>query len=95
MMTEDSVKTIETDNESYNNTNMMNKVNEPKGAKLFSAMLCCYTAFNFEDLALLGRQQSECICINQRACLDLSAESLGVGILSDDKKGDNEYFKLG
>jgi hypothetical protein len=67
MMTEDSVKTIETDNESYNNTNMMNKVNEPKGAKLFSAMLCCYTAFNFEDPALLGRQQSECICINQRA----------------------------
>ena len=62
MMTEDSVKTVETDDEST-----MNKITEPKGAKLFSAMLCCYTAFDFDDPALLGRQRNDCICINQRA----------------------------
>lgn len=62
MMPEDSVKTVETENEST-----MNNITEPKGAKLFSAMLCCYTAFDFDDPALLGRQQNKCICINQRA----------------------------
>lgn len=62
MMTEDSVKTVETEDEST-----MNKITEPKGAKLFSAMLCCYTAFDFDDPALLGRQRNDCICINQRA----------------------------
>jgi len=90
MMTEDSVKTVETEDEST-----MNKITEPKGAKLFSAMLCCYTAFDFDDPVLLGRQRNDCICINQRACLDLSADSLGVGCLNGDKKDDNEYCKLG
>eukprot|EP00956_Cyclotella_meneghiniana_P045522 scaffold373041_cov83-Cyclotella_meneghiniana.AAC.4 len=87
---EDSVKTVETEDEST-----MNKITEPKGAKLFSAMLCCYTAFDFDDPVLLGRQRNDCICINQRACLDLSADSLGVGCLNGDKKDDNEYCKLG
>lgn len=61
-MTEESVKTVETENEST-----MNKIAEPKGAKLFSAMLCCYTAFDFDDPTLFGRQKNDCLCINQRA----------------------------
>ncbi|KAL3803893.1 hypothetical protein HJC23_004055 [Cyclotella cryptica] len=89
MMKEDSIKTVESEHVT------MNAAREVKGAKIFSAMLCCYTAFDFEDPALCGRQKSDCLCINTRACMDLSADSLGVGCLTGDKKAENEFFRIG
>ena len=63
-------------------------------------MICCYTAFDFDDFTLLSRQPIEIIiriCIDQRSWHKhqlSSADSLGVGCLTGNKKGYNETVHL-
>ena len=68
----------------------------PKCAKLLPTMICCYIAYDFDDFTLLSRQPIEIIiriCIDQRSWHKhqlSSADSLGVGCLTGNKKGKNE-----
>jgi hypothetical protein len=90
MMKEDSMRTVDVESENGAVVDNM----KTNGAKLFSAMLCCYTAVDFDDPALCGREKSDGICFNTRMCLDLGADSLGVGSLAD-TKANNEFCKIG
>mmetsp|Transcript_24575 Transcript_24575/g.40216 ORF Transcript_24575/g.40216 Transcript_24575/m.40216 type:complete len:131 (-) Transcript_24575:429-821(-) len=50
--------------------------------KMFSALVCCYTAFDLEDIKLLIKQNSECLCVTQDCCLAVGDNGYGVGLVT-------------
>ena len=50
---------------------------------MYSACICCYTAFNFEDLMIGCREDGECLCLQSKCCLGVG-EAFPIGIIKED-----------
>ena len=58
---------------------------------LFKACIFCYTALDPEDIKLLTKEHSECLCITQDCCLAAGDDGYGVGLVTES----DEICKLG
>ena len=48
-----------------------------------SACICCYTAIDLEDIKLLLKERSECLCISHDCCLAAGEDGYGLGLVTE------------
>lgn len=54
----------------------------PKDMKTISACICCYTAVDCSDIAILCKSESEMLCFVQKGCLMAGEPMLGPGMIT-------------
>lgn len=54
---------------------------------------CCYTAMDCTEWEILYRSEEDCLCIRHGCCLSITAEPLGVGLVTKEEEG--EICKIG
>lgn len=51
---------------------------------VYSACICCYNSFDFENILVLCKGGGTCICLEEHICCAANAEQFPIGIIKQD-----------
>ena len=60
---------------------------------MFSGCICCYNAVDLQHISLCCEGSNECLCLVSQTCLSVTAEPLGIGMVTD--ASNKEICKIG
>ena len=50
---------------------------------LFSACVCCYTAFDTDDFKILTKEHNEVLCLSHDCCIAVGDDGYGIGLVTE------------
>ena len=59
---------------------------------MVSGLICCWSAFDCQNIACLCKEKRECLCLVSEVCLDTQEPSLGLGLTTN--PDNKECFKI-